>query len=93
MKVIITGGAGFIGTNLAASLAKDGHEIVIFDNLSRKGTQKNADWLTSNNKNINLQKGDLRTDQAMLDQLVSDADAVYHLGGQVAVTTSVANPR
>lgn len=93
MKTVITGGAGFIGTNLAADLASEGHEVVIFDNLSRKGTGENATWLTNKFKNITLFKGDLRTDQKLLNEIVEKAEAIYHLGGQVAVTTSVANPR
>lgn len=93
MKIVVTGGAGFIGTNLASAMAKQGHEVVVFDNLSRRGTDKNAEWLTNNHQNITLKKGDLRTDQDLLDQIVTDADAIYHLAGQVAVTTSVQNPR
>ncbi len=93
MKIVITGGAGFIGTNLASAMATEGHEVIIFDNLSRRGTEANAKWLTDNHKNITLLKGDLRTDQKLMDEMVADADAVYHLAGQVAVTTSVTNPR
>ncbi len=93
IKAVITGGAGFIGTNLAASLAEQGNQVVIFDNLSRKGTTKNAEWLTNKYSNVTLAKGDLRTDQPIMDEIVADADAIYHLAGQVAVTTSVSNPR
>lgn len=93
MKIVITGGAGFIGTNLAAAMAKDGHDVIVFDNLSRRGTEANAAWLTENYKNVTIRKGDLRTDQAIMDEIVTDADAVYHLAGQVAVTTSVNDPR
>lgn len=93
MKIMITGGAGFIGTNLAAAMAEEGHDVHVFDNLSRKGTTENAAWLENQYENVTIHKGDLRTDQALMDELVADADAVYHLAGQVAVTTSVANPR
>lgn len=93
MKIVITGGAGFIGTNLAASMAEEGHEVILFDNLSRKGTAENAQWLTDKYQNVTLRQGDLRTDQAIMDEIVVDADAVYHLAGQVAVTTSVEDPR
>ncbi len=93
MKIVITGGAGFIGTNLAAAMAKQGNQVVVFDNLSRRGTEENAKWLTEQFPNITLEKGDLRTDQEIMNRIVSDADAVYHLGGQVAVTTSVKDPR
>lgn len=93
MKVMITGGAGFIGTNLAAALAKAGHKVTIFDNLNRQGTTENAKWLTQTYQTIKLEKGDLRYDQAILDRVVADVDAVYHLAGQVAVTVSVSDPR
>lgn len=93
MKIVITGGAGFIGTNIAAAMAQDGHEVTVFDNLSRKGTTKNAEWLTTTYPNVTVRQGDLRTDQAIMDEIVADADAIYHLAGQVAVTTSVTNPR
>ncbi len=93
MKIVITGGAGFIGTNLAEACANQGHEVTIFDNLSRKGTAANAQWLTEQHSNITLCQADLRTDQAVLDEIVAKAEAIYHLAGQVAVTTSVTNPR
>ncbi|MBI1746738.1 MAG: GDP-mannose 4,6-dehydratase [Acidobacteria bacterium] len=93
MKIVVTGGAGFIGTNLSAAMAKDGHTVVIFDNLSRRGTEANARWLLDSYPTIRLAKGDLRHDQRVMGEIVADADAVYHLAGQVAVTTSVTDPR
>ena len=44
-RVLITGGAGFIGTNLAARLASDGRDVIVFDNLSRPGVERNLEWL------------------------------------------------
>lgn len=93
MKIVITGGAGFIGTNLTKAMAESGHEVIIVDNLSRRGSNLNATWLTQYYPNITIKKGDVRHDQALLDKVVTDADAIYHLAGQVAVTTSVQNPR
>lgn len=94
MKYLIIGGAGFIGSNLASYLAKKKNQIVVLDNLSRKGTEKNLDWLLSNyRQRIKFVKADIRKDQKILDQEVAGADVVFHLAAQVAVTTSVENPR
>lgn len=93
MKIVITGGAGFIGTNLSVVMAKEGHEVIVFDNLSRKGTTENAKWLQENYPNVTIRQADLRTDQDVMNEIVADADAIYHLAGQVAVTTSVSDPR
>jgi CDP-paratose 2-epimerase len=94
MKALITGGAGFIGSNLAARLLGRGDEVWIFDNLSRRGTQWNIEQLKKN-KNLHFVKGDTRHYDE-LKKLFSDNrdfDAVFHLAAQVAVTTSVINPR
>jgi CDP-paratose 2-epimerase len=94
MKVIITGGAGFIGCNAAARALKRGDEPVVIDNLSRPGTELNLNWLHK----LGLRHF-LRTDlrNARETQLAidshQDASLVLHLAGQVAVTTSVADPR
>ena len=92
-KYLITGGAGFIGSNLANYLLKKGESVTIFDNFSRQGTLLNLQWLQSNYPGIRIIQGDIRLDQKKLDQEVEKADVVYHLAGQVAVTTSVVNPR
>ncbi len=93
MKILVTGGAGFIGSNLTDKLLKENNEVVVFDNLSRKGTEKNVDWLKSQHgKNFRLIKGDIR-DYASVKQAISGIDVVYHCAAQVAVTTSVSNPR
>jgi CDP-paratose 2-epimerase len=93
MKVVVTGGAGFIGVNLGAAFASDGHEVIAVDNLSRTGSTENATWLCHNFPTATVRKADVRTDHAVLAEVVADADAVYHLAAQVAVTTSVTNPR
>lgn len=94
MKVIITGGAGFIGSNAASSYMRKGHEVVVVDNLAREGTQKNLAWLQSQGA-MNFVRMDLRDATGLTDlfRRHRDAGRVLHLAGQVAVTTSVTNPR
>ncbi len=93
-KWIITGGAGFIGTHAAVTLHRAGHQIVLVDNLSRRGAPANLTWLRDQGVN-HFVKADVRDADAMNDLLArhDDADAVLHLAGQVAVTTSVSDPR
>jgi len=95
MKVLVIGGAGFIGFNLANYFAKNNrNRIVVLDNLSRRGTEKNLRWLLSNHPwRIKFIKADVKKNQKILNREVSRADAVFHLAAQVAVTTSVENPR
>ncbi|HXD08952.1 MAG TPA: SDR family NAD(P)-dependent oxidoreductase, partial [Anaerolineales bacterium] len=91
---LITGGAGFIGSNYAQRLIQGGESVTIFDNLSRAGAQRNIAWLQKEfGKNaFRLIVGDIRNaDQ--LAEAAKDADVLVHLAGQVAVTTSVTNPR
>lgn len=93
MRVLITGGAGFIGCNLAHRLISEGHDVTIFDNLSRRGTERNMAWLRKNhNGRFRFLHGDIR-DGIAVAQAVQGQQAVYHLAAQVAVTTSVTNPR
>lgn len=93
-KILITGGAGFIGSNLASRLINGGHEITIFDNLSRPGTTLNMAWLRNRfgEQRFKLVQADLADFEA-LGQAAEGAQRVYHLAGQVAVTTSVSDPR
>ena len=91
-KTLITGGAGFIGTNLAAFLLKKGGKVKIFDNLSRKGTKKNLKWLKGLKGNLEIIIGDIR-DEKKVGEAVKGIDVIYHLAAQVAVTSSVINPR
>ena len=94
MKFLITGGAGFTGINAAKKFIEKGHEVVIFDNLSREGADKNIEWLKQEAE-FELIRGDIRDfyqiRSCFLDH--EDIDAVLHLAGQVAVTSSVMNPR
>ena len=92
MKILVTGGAGFVGSNLVNYMLNKGHEIVLYDDLSRKGTKKNLDWLKENhNTKLDVVLGDIR-DYSKLKEVVRDVDVVYHTAAQVAVTTSVTNP-
>jgi CDP-paratose 2-epimerase len=93
-KILITGGAGFIGSNLANRLISEGHQITIFDNLSRSGCEANIAWLqeTHGRHAVQFIKADL-TDFEALKTAAAGVQRIYHLAGQVAVTTSVVNPR
>jgi CDP-paratose 2-epimerase len=94
MKIAVIGGAGFIGCNLAKRWLDEGCEVIVFDNLSRRGTKSNLDWLRKSYPDkTGFIKGDIRTDSNKLSELVEQVDAVYHLAAQVAVTTSVIDPR
>jgi CDP-paratose 2-epimerase len=93
MKLFITGGAGFIGCNSADYFLKQGHSVVVFDNLSRKGGPANLAWLKARHgERLHFVEGDIR-DYIALTAAIGGADAVLHLASQVAVTTSVQNPR
>lgn len=94
MNYLITGGAGFIGCNLADYFLARGEGVTIFDNLSRRGTIDNARWLKEKYPQVKLVVGDIRVDhEHRLQEQVNQHDVVLHLAGQVAVTTSVKNPR
>src|SRR6184192_2766326 len=92
MKTVITGGAGFIGCNLAAHAMRAGDQVVVLDNLARPGAAANAQWLSTLGGDLSVIHADVRDYQAVR-AAVRDAQAVYHLAAQVAVTTSVIDPR
>src|SRR5215203_2853155 len=82
---LITGGAGFIGTNLAAALLDRGQTVRIFDNLSRAGVEKNLAWLRETyGERVEIVLGDVR-DRASIARAVADVSQVYHFAAQVAV--------
>jgi CDP-paratose 2-epimerase len=90
--ILVTGGAGFIGANLADRLAREGHAVLIYDSLARPGVERNLDWLKQRHgARVCAQIADLR-DEAALSQAVSRACAVFHFAAQVAVTTSLVEP-
>ena len=90
--VLITGGAGFIGTNLASRLVEQGRRVFVFDSLARPGVERNLRWLKAGaGDRLDYEVADVR-DTAALAAAVADAEAVFHLAAQVAVTTSLDEP-
>jgi CDP-paratose 2-epimerase len=90
--VLITGGAGFVGTNLAKRLLAEGRRVLVFDNLSRPGVERNLRWLHEQyGDRLQACLGDVR-DAAAVRQAVAGAEAVFHFAAQVAVTTSLHDP-
>ena len=90
--IVITGGSGFIGANLADSLAADDNEVIILDNLSRPGVEQNLAWLKERHgARIHPFVADVR-DLRSIEPAFKDASAVFHLAAQTAVTTSLAHP-
>lgn len=92
-RTLITGGAGFIGTNLAHRLLTGGKPVLIFDNLSRPGVEQNLNWLCDTHGDmVRVEISDI-CDSGALERAVAHADAVFHFAAQVAVTTSIDDPR
>jgi CDP-paratose 2-epimerase len=93
-QILITGGAGFIGTNYVSHLLSQGNSVAIYDNLSRKGAARNIAWLREKygSDSFSLIEADVR-DAESLNEAVLEKDLIIHLAGQVAVTTSVLDPR
>jgi CDP-paratose 2-epimerase len=90
--ILITGGCGFIGSNLADRLASDGANVLILDSFVRSGVRENAQWLKSRHDDrIRISVCDIR-DPIRVIEAVRDARAVLHLAAQVAVTSSVEKP-
>ncbi len=93
MRILITGGAGFIGCNLAAACIEAGHRVTLFDNLSRRGSDANLAWLNAAyGGGFAFVQGDIRDYPAIL-RATEGQEAIYHLAAQTAVTTSVIDPR
>lgn len=93
MKLLITGGCGFLGSNLAAHALERGDELVVFDNLYRNGSVDNLQWLRSLGS-FQFIHGDIRNPNDVRRVVRSlRPEAVFHLAGQVAMTTSIDNPR
>lgn len=93
MKLLITGGCGFLGSNLAAHAIAEGIDLCVFDNLYRQGSQMNLNWLRSQGQ-FAFVHGDIRNANDVARVIKDFAPTmVFHLAGQVAMTTSIANPR
>lgn len=90
---LITGGCGFLGSNLAQEVIQRGEHLIVFDNLSRPGSEKNLVWLREQGK-FEFVHGDIRNawDVECLVKRIKP-EVIFHLAGQVAMTTSIANPR
>lgn len=91
--ILVTGGAGFIGSNLADRFASEGHDVLVYDSLARPGVERNLEWLKKRHRSrISSVVADIR-DEASLADAAGDAQAVFHMAAQVAVTTSLTDPR
>lgn len=90
--IVVVGGSGFIGSNLADSYLRDGEDVIVLDNLSRPGVQENLRWLKENHGDrVHPVLADIR-DASAMEEVFSDAKAVFHLAAQTAVTTSLVHP-
>ncbi|WP_340621457.1 GDP-mannose 4,6-dehydratase [Xenorhabdus siamensis] len=93
MKLLITGGCGFLGSNLASHALKLGMNVIVFDNLSRYGSIDNLNWLLSQGK-LTFVHGDIRNKNDVSHVIKNYLpDSIFHLAGQVAMTTSINNPQ
>ncbi len=94
MLYIVTGGAGFIGSNTVHRLLREGHRVVVIDNLSRPGSRRNLDWLQQAGGDLTFVLQDIRDFDGLRRAVrPHPAEAVLHFAAQVAVTTSVTDPR
>jgi CDP-paratose 2-epimerase len=89
--VLVTGGAGFVGTNVADRLLRAGHDVVVLDDLSRAGVPDNLSWLRREHPRVRVVEGDIRDARAVRTAL-QDVEHVFHFAAQVAVTTSMNDP-
>ena len=93
MKYLITGGCGFLGSNIASEVLKRGDELIVFDSLYRFGSYQNLEWLKTQGS-FEFIHGDIRnTNDVERTIKAHKPDVIYHLAGQVAMTTSIADPR
>lgn len=92
MKILVIGGCGFLGSNLASYGIKGGYDITVFDNLSRFGASNNLEWLKTLG-DFKFVHGDTRN-RNDVDNIIKEGhfDAIFHLAGQVAMTTSITDP-
>ena len=93
MKILLTGGLGYIGSNIFLALNQQGHEVIIFDNLANSDISQVSRLSEFINKNVTFVEGDL-TNPSDINQvfLTSNIDAVIHLAGLKSVSESITNP-
>ncbi len=93
MKYLITGGCGFLGSNIASEILKKGDELIVFDSLYRFGSYQNLEWLKTQGE-FEFIHGDIRNTNDV-ERTIKEhkPDVIYHLAGQVAMTTSIDDPR
>jgi CDP-paratose 2-epimerase len=93
VKYLITGGCGFLGSNIASKILEQGGDLVVFDSLYRFGSYQNLEWLKTQGE-FQFIHGDIRnTNDVERTIKVHKPDVIYHLAGQVAMTTSISDPR
>lgn len=93
-KVLVIGGAGFIGSNVSHFYLHKGCHVTVLDNFCRKGTRDNIKWLKAvKSGTLEVITADIVKDKRILEKAVRNKDVVFHFAGQVAVTTSVTDPR
>jgi CDP-paratose 2-epimerase len=94
-KVAVIGGAGFIGMNTALRHSKLGDNVVVIDNMSRKGTEHNLEFLIKNipKERFSFKKIDIRSPSSDLDEVIKESDIVYNFAAQVAVIPSLQDPK
>ena len=92
MKILITGGCGFLGSNIAKTLLEKNHELMIIDNLQRHGSKKNFEWLKSSHDFIFLKNDIVELETLSEDIIKFNPTTILHLAGQVAMTTSLEDP-
>ncbi len=97
MKILITGGCGFLGTNLAIQFLKSGNEVFIIDGLFRNGSKSNLNWLNNNDvkKKLKFFNLDIKNNQELelIFKKYGPFDYICHVAGQVAMTSSISDPR
>ncbi|MBV9582872.1 MAG: GDP-mannose 4,6-dehydratase [Chloroflexi bacterium] len=96
MHIIVTGGAGFIGSNMSAALLRDGHRVTVFDSLARPGSERNLEWLQTLAPagRLRFAQSDVRDFEAVQSVVgARDVHVVFHFAAQTAVTRSLVEPR
>jgi CDP-paratose 2-epimerase len=93
MKILVTGGAGFLGSNLSNYVLEQDHQLFVLDNLYREGSNQNLDWFNKQGE-FNFFHADIRNNNDV-ERIIKKVkpDVIFHLAGQVAMTTSLENPR